>query len=95
MSVPITPKGWRPKWFQEGKKYKVIRDIKEELKTGRVSSFAPSEVVIFDSEVYSIYDSCTGYIFEPIEPPNSSRKIIDLYDDDNLPAWSDYFQLLD
>jgi len=75
-----TSKPWRNSPFTAGKKYRVTRDFKAQR-----DSFRSSECLIYSHDVYSIYDSCTGYLFK-LEGSEDLR-IWDVYDDEELEGW--------
>ena len=69
------PKSWRSCPFVKGRLYRVVNSFKS-LR----SVFVQGELLTFDREAYSIYDSCTGYFF--IRESDGELRSLDLYDDE-------------
>jgi hypothetical protein len=91
MTNSYSPKGWRPKWFVESKRYRVIDDIKKAIRVGSASTFIVGETLEFGGDSYSIYDCSTRYVFSPVDGDKSYPRSISLHDDDALPDWSKFF----
>ncbi|WP_139340843.1 hypothetical protein, partial [Klebsiella aerogenes] len=82
-----TPTSWRKSPFESGNKYRVLHDFK-----ALRDNFKVDEVLVYTKDVYSIYDSCTGYLFSDA---NGATRVWDVYDDDDLDRWAEHFVLLD
>jgi hypothetical protein len=81
--VEIRP--WRQSPFVVGKSYRVCKDFK-----CLRDSFRAGEVLIYDSDAYSRYDSYTGYFFS--QPGAKQLRAWDLHDDEQLEIWRDLFE---
>lgn len=81
-----TPKTWRNSPFSAGIKYRVLKDF-----DAHRDKFKLGEMLIYSKDAYSIYDSCTGYIFQSVDNSEMMR-VWDVYDDENLDLWRELFQ---
>lgn len=69
------PKSWRSCPFVKGRLYRVVNSF-----SALRSVFAKGQLLTFERETYSIYDSCTGYFF--ICKASGELCSLDIYDDD-------------
>ncbi len=74
---------WRNDPFSTGCRYKVKKDF-----SAPRDSFFKDEVLIYDHNAYSIYDSMSGFFFLDSE---GNFRAWDLHDDEELDCWTELF----
>lgn len=76
-------KSWRVPPFVVGQTYKIRLDF-----TALRDSFCADETLRYTGDAYSVYDSCTGYLFLD---SSGQVRVWDIYDDDDVEIWQKYF----
>lgn len=69
-------RSWRDCPFLPGRKYRVIESF-----SAMRAQFIAGEILTFERQAYSIYDSCTGYFFRN---HNDQIYSLDVYDDADI-----------
>ena len=82
-----TNTSWRTSPFIVGATYRVRHDFQAHR-----GVFHAGEILTYEDDAYSIYDSCTGYFFSLPDAPNGC--VWDVYDDEDPTIWPDLFELV-
>lgn len=82
---PLEIRPWRPSPFVIGRRYRVRRDFK-----ALRDSFQAGEVLRYEHDAYSRYDSMTGYFFS--QPNAEQLRAWDLHDDEEIECWRELFE---
>ena len=82
---PIEIRPWRQSPFVVGRHYRVRHDF-QALR----DRFEAGEVLVYERDAYSRYDSCTGYFFS--QPDVTYLRTWDVYDEEELEVWRELFE---
>ena len=74
--------------FVVGKTYRVRKTFQ-----AMRDSFVEGEIIVFDREAYSRYDSITGYFFT--QEGRQCLRLWDIGDDVDVKVWKEFFELVD
>ena len=72
--------------FEKKKPYRIRKTF-----TSLRDSFSEGETLTFDYDSWSHYDGITGYFFKDA---NNNDRVWDIYDEEDIEIWEEYFEPL-